>query len=152
MPFSFPCQRNKKRGKGVETEDKHKMKRFTQYINGSQIGFTLIELLVVIAILGVIAAIAVPNVGKFMGRGKTQSYNAELHNVQTGVIALMADSTNRTLDAAYSGVSDMDLVTADNGALQLSLYITGLNADGTVKTNCTYTISQDGGVILQSTP
>jgi prepilin-type N-terminal cleavage/methylation domain-containing protein len=117
-----------------------------------QDGFTLIELLVVIAILGVIALVAVPSVGKFIGHGKQESYETELHNVQTAVIALLADSNNKKLDAAYGGVSNMNGVTADNAALELSHFITGLNTDGTVKTGCTYTISQDGGVILQSTP
>ena len=98
------------------------------------------------------AAIAVPNVGKFIGTGKQQSYDTELHNLQTATMAMLADSTAGVLDAASSNVSDMDTVTTDSGALLLSTYLTGLNADGTVKTGCTYSISIDGGMILQSTP
>lgn len=56
-------------------------------------GFTLIELLVVIAILGVLAAVVVPNVSRFMGRGRTEAARTELHNVQTAVTAMMADQT-----------------------------------------------------------
>jgi len=118
----------------------------------SEKGFTLVELLVVIAILGVIAAVAVPNVGKFVGKGKAESYNSELHNLQTGIMAMLADSNNGTLDAAYNGTSDMSLVTADGGIMSLSQYMTGLSANGSVKTGCTYTISQDGGIIIQTTP
>jgi type IV pilus assembly protein PilA len=117
-----------------------------------QKGFTLIELLVVVAILAVLAAVVVPNIGRFMDRGKEESYNTELHNVQTGVMAMLAESTNGILDTAYSGIDNMDDVTTDGGTVSLSSYMLGLNTDGTVKTGCTYDISQDGGVILQSTP
>ena len=126
--------------------------RKLKYFNNSQKGFTLIELLVVVAILGVLAGIAIPNIGKFIGRGKAESYDAELHNIQTGIITMLADSSAGILDSAYSDITNMGLVQADSGNLTLSAYIIGLNADNTVKTECTYTISQDGGVILENTP
>ena len=60
-------------------------------------GFTLIELLVVIAILGVIAAVVVPNLGRFFGKGKVEAANTEQANVVTAVMAYMAGTEAITL-------------------------------------------------------
>lgn len=58
----------------------------------AQKGFTLIELLIVVAILGVLAAIAIPNLGKFVGSSKVSAASAEAGMVETAIQAGMADA------------------------------------------------------------
>ena len=60
-------------------------------------GFTLIELLIVVAILGVLAAVVIPNVGRFIGRGEEEAKDTELSNMQSAVVAMMVDNGLSTL-------------------------------------------------------
>ena len=111
------------------------VKKFLKRFRYGQKGFTLIELLVVIGILGAIAAIVVPNVGKFIGRGKSESYETELHNIETSVMAMLVDDADSTLDpdpALVGPTTNMYLITGTDisgTTLYLSDYCTGLSTD-----------------------
>jgi prepilin-type N-terminal cleavage/methylation domain-containing protein len=62
-------------------------------------GFTLIELLVSIAVLGVVSAVAVLNIGVFLGAGTDEAYRLEQRNVHTAAIAYMVDGN--TIDSEF---------------------------------------------------
>jgi type IV pilus assembly protein PilA len=144
------------------------VKKFLKRFRYGQKGFTLIELLVVIGILGAIAAIVVPNVGKFIGRGKTESYETELHNVETACMAMLVDDADSTLDTVpAAATTDMSTVTGtklDATTIYLYEYITGLSADDPLtiavetadppiytKLGCKYLFTT-GGQVTQTVP
>ena len=71
-----------------------------------QKGFTLIELLIVVAILGVLAAVVIPNVGRFIGQGETEAKDTEFTNIQSAVHSMMVDNELATLPNPVSNIAN----------------------------------------------
>jgi prepilin-type N-terminal cleavage/methylation domain-containing protein len=110
------------------------MKGFFKLLRSSEKGYTLIELLVVVAILGIVAGIAIPNVIQFMGEGEVEARQTEHHNVQTAVLALLADATInsgvRQLDQDYTDIQEKSEIegvksTVGGNAYSLDNYLIG---------------------------
>ncbi len=72
-------------------------------------GFTLIELLIVVAIIGIIAAIAIPNLLNAINRGRQKRSMSDLRTVGTATEAYAVDMTfyptfpDNNFDGTYAG-------------------------------------------------
>ena len=84
----------------------------------SQAGFTLAELLVVVGIVVGLAAVILPNVGRFTGEGERGALATELASVQTALDAYAANPAN-TFNASTGWANT--LITGAGGANGVAL-------------------------------
>ena len=113
-------------------------------------GFTLIELLIVVAIIGIIAAIAIPNLLNAIDRGKQKRTMADLRSLGTAIESYSIDNN------VYPAANDFSTL---EGVIEPIYIRTAPESDGwgrtflVTSTNTLYTIGsggKDGGALTGS--
>lgn len=98
-------------------------------------GFSLIELLIVVAIIGIIAAIAVPQLMNAMDRGRQRRSMADMRNIATANGTLRVDTGAYGANLAALAPTYMQVAPANDGWGTAFVYATGAD---------TYTITSNG--------
>ena len=79
-------------------------------------GFTLIELLIVVAIIGIIVAIAIPNLLNAIQRAKQKRTMADMRAIGTAAEAYAVDNNRYPASAAFALPSGVTVGTTTIGA------------------------------------
>jgi type II secretory pathway pseudopilin PulG len=123
------------------------MKRLMKWVRSNEAGFTLAELLVVVGIVVGLAAVILPNVGRFTGKGEEGALATEVSSIQTAIDAYASDGG--AMGAATGWTGDLLSGLGDSNGVNLTGYLRLPN--GATLTADTYCWDGDGTVKQQST-
>ena len=123
------------------------MQRLMKWVRSNDAGFTLAELLVVVGIVVGLAAVILPNVGRFTGKGAEGALATEVASVQTAIDAYGSDGGS--VAATTDWTSDLLSGAATAGGVNLTGYLRLPN--GATNTADTYCWDADGTVKQFST-
>ena len=76
-------------------------------MNRNSKGFTLIELLIVVAIIGIIAAIAIPNLLNAIDRGKQKRTMADIRSIGTAIETYSIDNNDYPIAANMGALAPL---------------------------------------------
>ena len=129
-----------------------KTKRLKSLFTRGEKGFTLIELLIVVAIIGIIAAIAVPNLLTAIQRSKQKRSMADMRAIGTALGSYQVDYDEFPIQAAgdfaidHVGADYYGGSTKDGWNLEYQYY----SEDGSSYTMCSYGKDKDNAAATES--
>lgn len=112
-------------------------------IRAKHVGGFFVISFVVMALLGILAAVAVPNVGAMIARNEAEARTIELNKVQTAVTDMLYDSIAGELEPVGPTADMSQVCTRDIYPLVLTEYLDGATLD----TGCSYSFTADGTVV-----
>ncbi len=132
------------------------VRKFFRHLRRGEKGFTLIELMIALAIIGVLAAVAMPNITNMMGTAKKGAQTTEFQNVQVAVISAMADQKVPTISGTAPFTLDNTPTTGDvtvaNAGLVTTTTVGAFINGGNTILQGTYSICADGTAIATAYP
>jgi len=102
------------------------LKKLMARLRRAQEGFTLVELLVVVGIIVAVAAVTVPSVLQFTGKGDQGAKATEEETVQTAMDSMMADKSINAVTGLTSAQNSNNVWTSlpgGTGAAALTTYM-----------------------------